>query len=87
MYKPDMSCECAACLAPSAARTKVQAFVAHVHQLGCQARPGFWTAYAQGYLAALEGRPTQDITPYRCHAVDFDFRQGHADALAGKVYS
>jgi hypothetical protein len=80
-------CECVACLMPAADRNPVQAFVAHVHINGCQARAGFWTAYAQGYLAALEGRPTVDLTPYRCHAVDHDFRRGHADALAGKAYS
>ncbi len=85
-YKPYLECECPACRAPSESRTAEQKFIAYVHTFGCQARPGFWTAYAQGYLAALQGKPSIDITPYRCHAVDFDFRQGHADALAGRKY-
>ena len=87
MYTPDLSCECKACLAPVAERDKVQKFIAHVHQNGCQAKPGFWVGYAQGYLAALEGRPSIDLTPYRCHAIDFDFRRGHVDGLNGVAYS
>lgn len=76
-------CECKSCLTPAAGRSRLQAFVAKVHNEGVQAKPGFWTAYAQGYLAALEGRAIPARVTDGCHMVDYDFRRGHADALAG----
>ena len=81
-----MNCECKACLAALDQRTEPQRLIAHVHTHGLQATPGFWVAYAQGYLAALEGRPSIDLTPYRCHSVDFEFRRGHADGIARVPY-
>lgn len=80
-------CECKACLALPADRTPAQKLIAHVHTVGLRARPGFWDAYAQGYLASLEGRPAIELTPFRCHAVDHDFKRGHADGLNGVSYS
>lgn len=62
-------------------------FIRRVQTEGLRARPNFWDAYAQGYLAALQGRdvPT-DMLPGGLHATHVtacDYRAGHAAARAG----
>ena len=59
-----------------------QAFILKVQTEGVGAGPNFWTAYAQGYLAALQGREIPERIKSGFHAVDHDFKRGYSDALA-----
>lgn len=62
-------------------------FIRRVQTEGLRARPNFWDAYAQGYLACLQGRPVpQNMRPgglHALHATAFDFIHGHDDAMNG----
>jgi hypothetical protein len=71
-------CQCAACIAPADLRSARDAYVTTVHSVGDQATPGFWTAFAQGKLAALEGRPITDNPWFRdSHSCYWEFERGY----------
>lgn len=78
-------CECNACTKAPESLDRREAFIRRVHNEGVQAGPGYWTAYAQGYLAALCGEKIPDAVARGCHMVDFDFKRGHAKALTGQA--
>jgi hypothetical protein len=77
----EFRCQCASCLKPADDRTPRESFIVEVHTVGYDAGPGFWTAKAQGRLAALENRPITD-NPWRgdSHINRWEFERGYKSA-------
>lgn len=80
------TCQCPSCLTPAPQRDARDAYIARVHTVGDGAQPNFWTAEAQGKLAALENRPRAS-NPFRVpHVAAFDWLRGYDGVMAERGY-
>lgn len=78
-----ISCKCGSCEKPKTERNARETFIAEVHTVGVKAGPGFWEAWSQGKLAALENRPITD-NPWRgdSHVNCGEFEHGYRSVKA-----